>query len=99
MEGRASWKSPLGVYYLLLACLLNTFPQRFLQDRLAYASHSPSLTVFYTQTQILDLRDVVLTQRLILLTCAADNVLTFAYSAVNNIFRKQKEVKNVKILK
>lgn len=57
--------------YLLLGCLLKTFFQRFLVHRFAYASHSPSLTFLYTQTQVLDLRNVVLTQSLILLTCVA----------------------------
>lgn len=65
----------MSVQYRLLYCLLNTVFQGLLFHRFAYASHSPSLAVFYTQPQILDLWDVVLTQRLILLTCVAERLL------------------------
>lgn len=57
--------------YLLLGCLLNTFSQRLPLHRFANASHCPSFTVLYTQTQVLELGDIVLTQSFILLSCAA----------------------------
>lgn len=61
----------IRVHYLLLCCLLSALFQRFLLHRSAYAGHSPGLAVLDTQTQVLDLREVVLTQSLILLTCGA----------------------------
>lgn len=61
--------------YLLVCCLLSAFFQRLRLHRFAYASHGAGLAGLYDHTQVLDLRYVVLTKGLILLTCVAKYVL------------------------
>lgn len=75
MQRRTTDLTEAAIVYLLLCSFLGTFSQRLFFHWFADAGHSLSLTVLDTQTQVFKLRNVVLTQSLILLTCVKEVVL------------------------